>query len=113
MPAPRRYWRIAGVLSVAGAAALAALFPGLLRGTPSLASVAAYGAVVVVLLGAAVYVAFLDIRFTRLQFRMGERVLFRETFMDPEFRRSLHLRQGKADDAAPDARDASEGGNTR
>lgn len=93
MPGFRRYWRVAGLLSVAGAAALAAVFPMLLRRQPSLLFVTVYGGALVLLLAVTVYVAFLDIRFTRLQFKMGERALFRDTFMDPEFRRSLLAQQ--------------------
>ena len=48
-----------------------------------------WGAFLVLFL-TALWIAFLDIRFTRAEFKAHERELFRQTFLNDEFRRSLH-----------------------
>ncbi len=82
-------WRIVGVLALVACLAMVLLGRGMVRPGVSVWLLLGYWGVFTVLLLVALYVAFLDIRYTRLQYKISERSLFRETFMTPEFRKAM------------------------
>ncbi len=76
----QRSWRIAGLLFL-GLALGMLIYPGpIIRLDASLLYVCLYWALFTFFILAALYVAMLDIRFIRLQYKMKERELFRDTF---------------------------------
>ena len=98
---PQAKWRLAG-----GAFLLAGLLMVLLSGIvlrPGMGwlMLTAYWVVFVLLLMAALYIAMLDLRFTRLEFKMREREIFHETFMSEEFRQALNDARKKAKEEEP------------
>lgn len=82
-------WRLAG-----GICLLACLLMVLLSGWvlgPGIGwpTLTVYWVAFVLLMMAALWIAMLDARFTRLEFKMREREIFREAFMSDEFRQEL------------------------
>jgi len=59
-------------------------------------ALAAYWIVFVILLMGALYAALLDLRFTRIEYKVRERDLFRKTFMTDEFRQTVAEAQKQA-----------------
>lgn len=98
---PQAKWRLAG-----GAFLLAGLLMVLLSGLvlrPGMGwlMLTAYWVIFVLLLMAALYIAMLDLRFTRLELKMREREIFHETFMSEEFRQALNDARNKAKEEDP------------
>lgn len=85
----RRNWRIAGVMCLVVALLMAMYSPVIMRTTGHWFLPMAYWAVFLAALLVALYIALLDIRLTRVQYKMRERELFHDTFMTDEFRREL------------------------
>lgn len=75
----QKIWRIAGVLCLAGCAFLVWLGPKVMTHGFSFLPIFLYWSVFLALLGAALYIALLDIRYIRLQYLLAERELFHET----------------------------------
>lgn len=82
-------WRVTGGVAIAVCAAMT-LFSGFIvkQGTP-LPILAAYWGVWVLLLLVALYCVLLDLRHLKMQFKMEERDLFKETLAEESFRAAL------------------------
>jgi len=74
-------WRIAGVVCLVGCLLMVFMSGTILHPGMSRIMVAGYWFVFVLLMMAALYSALLDLRFTRMEFKMRERALFQETFI--------------------------------
>lgn len=96
-------WRIAGIGFLA-AAGVMAFFGGRIAGPGTgLQILALYWGGFLLCLLLALYMALLDIKHIRLQFRLEERELFEQTLASPEFRTALkeaEKRQTQRPDAA-------------
>jgi len=93
------HWRLVGGIAVV--VSLVMVFVGTqLDGLrESLLAFTTYWVVVLVLLGIALYCAFLDIRYIRLQYTAARRELFHETLGNEAFRKHLKGRsETKSDD---------------
>lgn len=77
----RTLWRLTGLLCLAGAFVLVLFSDPLLRGETDFRVTMIFWGSLLCLLGAVVYIAFLDIHFTRLVYKKQERALFRQTFI--------------------------------
>lgn len=82
-------WRIAGAVSTAGAALMAWYGAEHLFLIQSLPVFLIYWAIFLALIVATLYIAMLDIRYTHLQYTIGQRDLFRQTWEDESFRKAL------------------------
>lgn len=83
----RRRWRRAGVVCLAAAGFMA--WQGASMSWSGWAFAVLWWGGLVLLLGAALYTATLDLRYTALLRKLEERRIFQETFGDPEFRRQV------------------------
>ena len=99
-------WRIVGVLCLAGCALLVWFGPTLMTHGLSFFLMFLYWSGFLLLLGAAFYVAILDIRYIRLQYLLAERELFHET-MD-----TIKKTQAERDAAAREADGGDEIGSS-
>jgi len=61
----------------------------LARSDISLWVLTGYWGLFLLFLVAALYIAFLDLRYTRMRYKMTERELFRDTFMTDEFKQAI------------------------
>lgn len=77
----RTTWRLAGVLCLAGAFLLVLFSETLLTREMNPRLIMIFWGSLLCLLGAAVYIAMLDMRFNRLMYKKQERDLFLQTFM--------------------------------
>lgn len=75
----QRLWRTAGGFCLAGCAFLVWYAPTFMQRASSLWWVLLYWSLFLFLMGAALFVALLDIRYIRLQYRLAERELLHET----------------------------------
>jgi len=97
-------WRIAGVVCLVGCLLMVFMSGTILHPGMSRIMVAGYWFVFVLLMMAALYSALLDLRFTRMEFKMRERALFQETFMTDEFRKVVEdAKKKSAEEEHPDA----------
>jgi hypothetical protein len=94
-----RTWRVGGGVCIAAAAFMA------WYGAQHLAEVPAarafwvgYWIIFLLFMAAALYAAFLDLAYARLQFRLAEREAFQNTLGSEEFRQAL--RRAQEDEAA-------------
>ena len=76
---PQWIWRSVGGIALAGCAILAWKGKTTLQGDFSLLYHSLYWGVFVLLMGIALFAAYIDIRFIRLQYKLAERALFEET----------------------------------
>jgi len=88
---------VAGGLSLAGSALLAIYGPETLRSQWPLPALLAYWGFFLALILAALFAALLDLYYIRLQYRIGQREIFRATIGSEEFRRALRARRQKDD----------------
>ncbi len=94
----QRRWRITGAVFLAASAAMAYFGVNMegLRSSP--AYFFGYWGLFLIVFLAAIYCAMLDFRYIRVQMKVEERELFRETLGDEQFRRAL--RQAQEEEAA-------------
>ena len=94
----QRRWRIAGAICLAASAGMAYFGVNMegLRASP--AYFFGYWGLFLLLFLAAIYCALLDFRYVRLQTKIEERELYRQTLGDEQFRRAL--RQAQEEEAA-------------
>ncbi len=85
----QRNLRIIGGICLLVALIMAAYGPAMLRQTGHWILPLVYWAVFIVVLLAALYIALLDIRFTRLRYKLEERELFHDVFMTKEFKQAV------------------------
>lgn len=97
----QRRWRVIGGLALASSAAMMifSLQIEALRNSQLLFW--AYWLVFLVCLIIAVFCAFLDLRYIRMQQAIAERELFRETLGEESFRKALRARQESASKQTP------------
>lgn len=95
----QRQWRAAGVVTLAGSAVMA--WYGTRSGFAEygLRVLLIYWGLFALLLLTTLYMALLDIRYTLLQFKLGERELFDKTLGDEAFRRELRGPNRQRDDS--------------
>ena len=91
----QRTWRAAGVACIGGCAFMAWYGQGSFLSENTPLFLLGYWVLFLVLLLVAFYVVILDIRYIRMQLKMGERELFRETVDNEQFRKAL--REAKAE----------------
>ncbi len=77
----RRTWRIAGILCLMLCLMMVLMGGVVLRPGMNRMLLAGYWVVFVLLMMAALWIAMLDVRFTRLEYKIRERALFHEAFM--------------------------------
>lgn len=89
----QRCWRIAGAIFLALSGAMAYFGVNMegLRASP--AYFFSYWGIFLLLFLAAIYCAMLDFRYIRLQMKIEERELYRQTLGDEQFRRALRQAQ--------------------
>ncbi|NLV43356.1 MAG: hypothetical protein GXY07_02515 [Candidatus Hydrogenedentes bacterium] len=92
----RNLWRLAGAACLAASFAMVLLSGRFMHSGMSKVALAAYWIVFVILLMGALYAALLDLRFTRIEYKVRERDLFRKTFMTDEFRQTVAEAQKQA-----------------
>ncbi len=95
----QRNLRIVGGVCLLVALIMAAYGPAMLRQTGHWALPLIYWAVFVVVLLAALYIALIDIRFTRLQYKLEERALFHDVFLTKELRQSMKTTETENEEA--------------
>lgn len=83
------HWRLVGGIAVVVSLVMVLVGTQLDGLRESLLAFTTYWVVVFVLLGIALYCAFLDIRYIRLQYTLARRELFHETLGNEAFRRHL------------------------
>lgn len=93
-------WRTAGLLCLAGSLLLALYSGRVVRVDASLPVLVLYWSAFIVLLMAALWMALLDVRYTRVEFKVRERELFQQTFLSEEFRQML--KNAREKDLPPD-----------
>ena len=98
---PQSKWRFAGGVFLLVGLLMVLLSGIVLRPGMGWLMLTAYWVVFVLLLMAALYIAMLDLRFTRLEFKMREREIFHETFMSEEFRQALNDARKKVKEEEP------------
>ena len=82
-------WRTIGVVALTAAALMAWKGADDVTAETSRLYLLVYWGVFMVLLCIAIYMALLDLRYIRMQFKIGERELFLKTVDDEEFRANL------------------------
>lgn len=82
-------WRIAGVTCLATCLAMVVLSGSVLHPGMNQILLIGYWIVFTLLMMAALWIAMLDVRLTRLEYKLRERDLFHETFMTEEFRQVI------------------------
>lgn len=93
-------WRIAGGLCLVGCVLMVVFSGTVVRpGISRLVLLVYWGSFLLLLMGA-LWAALLDLRFTRMEFKLHERALFRDTFMTEEFRKALADAQRQKHDAS-------------
>lgn len=89
-------WRIAGVVCIVAAGAMAWFGPGLLQGGVRPGTLVLYWGVFLVFLLAAIACVILDLRYIRLEYAIGKRKAFEDTLGDEEFRKVLMAARAEA-----------------
>jgi len=82
-------WRWAGAIFLAGAALLAWFGAEMAGPGTGLRFMVIYWGLFVLLILLALYMALLDLKYIRLQYRLAERQLFEQTLGNPAFRKAL------------------------
>jgi hypothetical protein len=85
----QRNWRMIGIVCLVLALLLIIGSPRVTRTSVAVATLVLYWGAFSILIIAALYIALLDIRYTRMQYKMHERELFQETFMTEEFKKAV------------------------
>ncbi len=104
----QRRWRMAGVACLAGALLMVIVGSPLLHGDSPWWFWLGYGALFFALVIAAVYIAILDLQFTKLKYRLGQREIFLDTLGSEDFREELRATREARGDAGKDANDGNE-----
>jgi hypothetical protein len=110
----QRGLRITGLIALAGAGVMAA--SGVYGYFPKrpIWALLAYWVIFLALLLTALYIAYLDYRFTRMQYKVAKRKIFQETIGEEGFRKALMEAAGETPpedrdaDPPPEERDANE-----
>lgn len=89
----QRKWRTVGAVALAIAGGMALYGGGEVTEETSRVYLLVYWSVFLACFVVALYMAYLDLRYIRLQYLLSERDLYLETLGDEEFRKTL--RQGK------------------
>ncbi|HNZ47767.1 MAG TPA: hypothetical protein PKN92_02875 [Candidatus Hydrogenedentes bacterium] len=97
----RTLWRLTGLLCLAGAFVLVLFSDPLLRGDADYRFIMIFWGSLLCLLGAVVYIAFLDIHFTRLVYKKQERALFRQTFLGERHKEEAHEKADESGSSVP------------
>ncbi len=82
-------WRVVGVSCLIVCFLLAVMSTFMIAPEVSIFFLVIYWGVFTALMLVALYIALLDIRHTRMRYKLAERVLFHDTFMTPEFREAM------------------------
>jgi hypothetical protein len=99
----QRRWRILGAVILLTSLIMAVAGPHLEGLKESLFLFTFYWVGCVVLIAAALFIALLDLRYVRVQYRMAEREIFRRTLGEPAFREELRqATEGAEDDGRPE-----------
>jgi hypothetical protein len=85
----RQKWRALGLLCLALSLLMVLLSGMIIWPNMGLVVLVAYWTFFTLLLVVAMWMAMLDVRYTRLEFKVHERELFRETFLSDEFKQAL------------------------
>ena len=93
-------WRIAGGACLVICIIMAIASLDLAKPDISVWVLVGYWGIFVLLLVAAIYIAVLDFRYTRVQYKVNERDIFRDTFMTPEFRQAIQDARKEEEKAA-------------
>ena len=91
-------WRVTGGACLALCIIMAVSSLNLAKPDTNIWALIAYWGLFLLLLFAALYIAFLDFRYTQMRYKMTEKELFHDTFMTPEFRQAIQdaLKEEKA-----------------
>jgi drug/metabolite transporter (DMT)-like permease len=85
-------WRITGGAAISVAGLLAIFGADTYRQNGSPWFFVAWWGLFLVMLGVALFCAWLDLRYIRLQYKLGQRAIFEETIGSEDFRRELRER---------------------
>jgi hypothetical protein len=94
----QRHWRTTGMVTL-GVACLMAWYGsrrGFLENEPTY--LMAYWGIFALFIVIAVYMALIDIRYIRMEYKMGERALFEDTLGEESFREELRKARGHSGD---------------
>ena len=82
-------WRVIGVVCLIVCVLLAVMSTFVVSPGVSVLFLIIYWGLFTALMLVALYIALLDIRYTRMRYKLAERVLFHDAFMTPEFRDAM------------------------